>query len=158
MDYVVGPNLGKAVVSQPLPARRAATYRKAISQAIHSAHSEGILHRDLKPSNVLLDAQDQPRVTDFGLARKLGSDVDLAVTGQVLGSPNDMPPDQASAQRGNLDRTADVYSLGAILYHLTTGRPPFQAATLETTLEQVRTAEPVPARRLKAGLARDLET
>ncbi|MBI4325002.1 MAG: serine/threonine protein kinase, partial [Chloroflexi bacterium] len=79
-------------------------------------------------------------------------------TGQVLGSPNYMPPEQASGQRRNLDRTADVYSLGAILYHLLTGRPPFHAETLATTLEQVRTAEPVPPRRLNASSPRDLET
>jgi len=158
MDYVAGPNLGKVVATQPLPARQAATYLKAIAQAIDYAHSRGILHRDLKPSNILLDANDQPRVTDFGLAKKLESDVDLTVTGQVLGSPNYMPPEQATGQRGNLDRTADVYSLGAILYHLLTGRPPFHADTLATTLDHVRTAEPVSPRRLNASLPRDLET
>jgi serine/threonine protein kinase len=158
MDYVAGPNLAEVVAHQPLPARRAVGYLKSVAEAIEYAHSKGILHRDLKPSNILLDANDQTRVTDFGLAKKLESDVDLTVTGQVLGSPNYMPPEQASGHRGNLNRTADIYSLGAILYHLLTGRPPFQAATLATTLEQVRTADPVTPRRLNASLPRDLET
>ncbi|MCP5524215.1 MAG: protein kinase [Verrucomicrobiales bacterium] len=158
MDYVDGPNLATVLSPGPLPARRAAGYLKTVAKAIDYAHSKGILHRDLKPSNILLDANDQPRVTDFGLAKKLEGDADLTVSGQVLGSPNYMPPEQAAARRGNLDRTADVYSLGAILYHLLTGRPPFQAVTVATTLEQVRTAEPVSPRRLNASLPRDLET
>jgi len=158
MDYVEGPNLGTVVAGQPLPPHRAAGYLKSVAEAIEYAHSKGILHRDLKPSNILLDANDQPRVTDFGLAKKLESNADLTVTGQVLGSPNYMPPEQAAGQRTNLTRAADVYSLGAILYHLLTGRPPFQAATLPTTLEQVRTADPVTPRRLNASLPRDLET
>jgi len=158
MDYVEGPNLTTVVAGQPLPPHRAAGYLKSVAEAIEYAHSKGILHRDLKPSNILLDTNDQPRVTDFGLAKKLESDVDLTVTGQVLGSPNYMPPEQAAGQRTNLNRAADVYSLGAILYHLVTGRPPFQAATLPTTLEQVRTADPVTPRRLNASLPRDLET
>lgn len=99
MDYVEGQNLAQLVGSRPLPAAQAARYVKQIAGAIHYAHQQGILHRDLKPSNVLIDsASDQPRVTDFGLAKRLDGESSLTVTGQVLGSPNFMPPEQASAQ------------------------------------------------------------
>jgi eukaryotic-like serine/threonine-protein kinase len=158
MDYVDGPNFAKFVANQPLSARRAAAYLKSIAEAVDYAHRNGILHRDLKPSNILLDSNDQPRVTDFGLAKRLEGDVDLTITGQVLGSPNYMSPEQAAANRGNLNRATDVYSLGAILYHLLTARPLFQAETLSTTLLLVQTTEPVSPRVLNASVPRDLET
>src|SRR6266571_808792 len=144
MDYVEGQSLAKLLANGPLPARNAASYLKTIAEAIHYAHERGILHRDLKPSNVLIDANDQPRVTDFGLARRLEGDSELTVTGQVLGSPNYMPPEQATARRGKASRRSDVYSLGAMLYHLLTGRPPFVGEALTDTLEQLLNAEPVP--------------
>src|SRR4029077_8298859 len=100
------------------------------------AHERGILHRDLKPSNVLIDPFDQPRVTDFGLAKRLHHDSELTLSGQVLGSPNYMPPEQAAARRGLVGQRSDVYSLGAILYHLLTGRPPFVGETLTDVLHQ----------------------
>jgi serine/threonine protein kinase len=123
MDYVEGESLSQILVNGPLAARRAARYLSIVAEAIHYAHERGILHRDLKPSNVLIDGNDEPRVTDFGLARRLEGDSDLTLTGQVLGSPNYMPPEQATARRGQLDRRSDVYSLGAMLYHLLTGPP-----------------------------------
>ena len=101
---------------------------------MHYAHERGILHRDLKPSNILIDAQDQPQVVDFGLARQLEGDSELTVTGQVLGSPHYLPPEQAAGQRGRISRRTDVYALGATLYHLLAGRPPFQAESLAQTL------------------------
>src|SRR6185436_10208288 len=104
------------------------------------------LHRDLKPSNVLLDLFDQPRVTDFGLAKQMKSDSDLTRSGQVLGSPNFMPPEQAASKRGQVGPHSDAYSLGAILYYLLTGRPPFVAETLADTLHQVCQSEPTPLR------------
>jgi WD40 repeat protein/predicted Ser/Thr protein kinase len=158
MDYVEGPSLAKLLANGPLPARSAASYLKTIAEAIHYAHERGILHRDLKPSNVLIDANDQPRVTDFGLARRLEGDSELTVTGQVLGSPNYMPPEQATARRGKVSRRSDVYSLGAMLYHLLTGRPPFVGEALTDTLEQVLNAEPVSPRLLNPSVPRDLET
>src|SRR5882672_2364267 len=158
MDYVEGQSLAKLLASGPLPARRAAGYLKTIAEAIHYAHERGILHRDLKPSNVLIDARDQPRVTDFGLARRLEGDSELTVTGQVLGSPNYMPPEQATAKRGKVSRRSDVYSLGAMLYHLLTGRPPFVGEVLTDTLEQVLNSEPVSPRLLNPSVPRDLET
>ena len=98
MDYVEGGNLAALVREKPLPAKRAAAYVKTIAEAIHYAHEQGILHRDLKPSNVLIDANDQPRVTDFGLAKRMQKQSFLTVTGDVIGSPNFMPPEQAGAK------------------------------------------------------------
>ncbi len=158
MDYVAGKNLADLVRDNPLPAKRAAGYIRTIAEAIHYAHQRGILHRDLKPSNVLIDEFDQPRITDFGLAKQLNADAELTATGQVLGSPNYMPPEQADAKRGALGTHGDVYSLGAILYHLLTGRSPFLAETLEDTMRQLLNNEPVAPRSLNASVPRDLET
>src|SRR5262249_54587802 len=158
MDYVEGQSLAKLLANGPLPATRAAHYLKTIAEAIHYAHERGILHRDLKPSNVLIDPNDQPRVTDFGLARRIEGDSELTMTGQVLGSPNYMPPEQAAGKRGKLSRRSDVYSLGAMLYHLLTGRPPFVGEALTDTLEQVLNSEPVGPRLLNPAVPRDLQT
>jgi len=134
MEFVNGRNLAGLVRDQWLPARQSARYLRIISEAIQCAHQQGTLHRDLKPSNVLIDENDQPRITDFGLARRIAGDSDLTLTGQTLGSPNYMPPEQASGQRGGIGPHNDIYSLGAILYHLLTGRPPFVAETIPATL------------------------
>ena len=158
MDYVAGPSLAQLVGHQPLPARRAAGYLKTIAEAIHYAHERGILHRDLKPSNILIDPDDQPRVTDFGLARRFEGDSQVTLTGQVLGSPNYIPPEQALGKRGKVSRQSDVYALGAMLYHLLTGRPPFQGETLTDTLQQVLNTEPLAPRWLNPSAPRDLET
>src|SRR5262245_57427984 len=115
MDYVDGPNLAQFVKNQPLPARRAAQYLKSVAEAAHYAHERGVLHRDLKPSNVLIGPDDQPRVTDFGLAKRLEGESSLTVSGQVVGSASYMPPEQASATRHRVGRRSDVYSLGAML-------------------------------------------
>jgi WD40 repeat protein/tRNA A-37 threonylcarbamoyl transferase component Bud32 len=158
MDYVAGTSLSALVRENPLPARRAAQYVQIIAEAIHYAHQQGILHRDLKPSNVLIDANDQPRVTDFGLAKRIAAGSELTGTGQVLGSPSYMPPEQAGARRGGAGPASDVYSLGAVLYELLTSRPPFQAETPLDTLMQVLDSEPVSPRLLNPKLPRDLET
>jgi WD40 repeat protein len=158
MDLVDGPNLGGLVKDKPLPAKRAAAYLKSIAEAIHFAHEHGILHRDLKPSNVLVGSDDRPRVADFGLARRLGTDSSLTLTGQMLGSPNYIPPEQAAVGGGKVGRSADVYGLGAILYHLLTARPPFQAETIPQTIQLVTGAEPLSPRVLVPSVPRDLET
>lgn len=158
MDYVEGRNLAEVVRDGPLPPRRAAGYTRIIAEAVAYAHEQGILHRDLKPSNVLIDPSDQPRITDFGLAKRLSGESDLTVSGQVLGSPNFMAPEQAQGRHQEVGPPSDVYSIGALLYHLVTGRPPFQAATLTEVLRQVVTAEPAPPRVLNPSLPRDLET
>jgi WD40 repeat protein/predicted Ser/Thr protein kinase len=158
MDYVEGQCFSALIRGSPLPARRAAGYVKTIAEAIHHAHEHGILHRDLKPANILIDASDQPRVTDFGLAKRLEGDSELTVTGQVLGSPNYMPPEQATGKRGTLSRRSDVYALGAILYHALTGRPPFVSEGLADTVQQVLNVEPVSPRVLNPSVPADLET
>jgi serine/threonine protein kinase len=117
-----------------------------------------VIHRDLKPHNILLDQGGNPRVTDFGLAKKLKGDSGLTGSGQIMGTPSYMPPEQAGGKRGEVGPAADVYALGATLYALVTGRPPFQAATPTDTVIQVISDEPVPPRRLNASIPRDLET
>lgn len=159
MDYVQGRNLAQLVNQQPLPAGKAAQYVQLIAEAVHYAHERGILHRDLKPSNVLIDSvTDQPRVTDFGLAKRLDRDSGLTLSGQVLGSPNFMPPEQAGARRSKMGRSSDIYALGGIIYYLLTARPPFQADSLEQIIAQVLHAEPVAPRLLNPSIPRDLET
>src|SRR5438477_5448 len=129
------------------------------------AHDHGVLHRDLKPSNVLIDHAGQPRIIDFGLAKRLHSDPQLSAindpltrTGHVLGSPNFIPPEQAAGKRGAIGRHSDIYSLGALLYHLLTARPPFAAATTHEIVHQVLNTEPVSPRSLHPSVPRDLET
>jgi WD40 repeat protein/predicted Ser/Thr protein kinase len=164
MDYVAGRTLAEIARDGPLPVTRAAAYVQAIAAAVHYAHQHGILHRDLKPANIIIDDNDDPRITDFGLAKKLNDsafstlDSSLTLSGQVLGSPNYLPPEQAEPKRGVLGPPSDVYALGAILYHLVTGRPPFQAESLTTLLRQVIETDPVTPRSLNPGIPRDLET
>lgn len=173
MDYVEGHDLAELVRERPLPALEAARYLKVIAEAIHYAHEKGILHRDLKPSNILIDEFDQPRITDFGLAKFVipasggatgmepadtGTANDLTITGQVLGSPSYMPPEQAVGRREEMNAGSDIYSLGAILFHLLTGRPPFLAESITETLDQVRYSEPVSPWVLNPSVPRDLET
>jgi serine/threonine protein kinase len=165
MDYVEGACLSELVREHPLSAPRAAGYVKTIAEAIEYAHERGVLHRDLKPSNVLIDHAGQPRIIDFGLAKRLGSDPqlstmndELTVTGQVLGSPNFIPPEQAAGKRGAVGRHSDIYSLGAMLYHLLTARPPFAAATAHEIVHLVLNTEPVGPRSLNPSVPPDLET
>ncbi|MBE0544230.1 MAG: protein kinase [Verrucomicrobia bacterium] len=159
MDFVPGHSLVDLVRDHPLPARAAAGYVQTIARAIHYAHEQGVLHRDLKPSNILIDAFDQPRITDFGLAKRLtGSTSDLTVSGQALGSPNFMPPEQAAGKHKTSGPTSDIYGLGAILYYLITGRPPFMAENVSAAVRQVLENEPVSPRVLNPGVPRDLET
>lgn len=158
MEYVEGTTLAELVRNGPLEPVRAVRLVRAIAEAIHYAHQQGILHRDLKPSNVLIDAIDQPRVSDFGLARDLADDSELTVTGQAIGSPNFMPPEQAEGRPADISPRSDVYGLGAMLYYLLTGRPPFAADSAVATLRQVVQNDPVPPRLLNPSLPRDLET
>jgi WD40 repeat protein/tRNA A-37 threonylcarbamoyl transferase component Bud32 len=156
MAFVEGHSLAEALRDGPLAPRAAADLVRAVALAVQHAHDKGIIHRDLKPQNVLLDRSGQPRVTDFGLARRAG-DGQLTATGAVVGTPSYMPPEQA-AGRKDVGPAADVYALGAILYCLLTGHPPFQAATTLDTLLLVLEQEPVPPRRHNPQVPADLET
>ena len=164
MEYVEGRTLAEMVRDGPLAATRAAIYLKTISEAVQYAHTHGILHRDLKPSNVLIDSSDQPRITDFGLAKRLENshlstfNPQLTLSGQVLGSPNYLSPEQAAGRPAEVGPASDVYALGAMLYHLLTGRPPFQGDSLTALLRQVIETDPVGPRLLNPGIPRDLET
>ncbi len=129
-----------------------------VAEAIEYAHRRGVIHRDLKPANILIDSHGNPRVTDFGLAKRLQADSGLTGSGQIMGTPSYMPPEQAGGPRGEVGPAADVYALGATLYALVTGRPPFQAATAMDTVLQVIGDEPVPPRRLNISVPIDLET
>jgi formylglycine-generating enzyme required for sulfatase activity len=158
MGFVDGRSLSKKVADSPLPAREAAEIVRAVAESVQYAHDKGVIHRDLKPGNILLDKDGKPRVTDFGLAKLTESGSDLTGTGQVLGTPSYMPPEQAAGQASAVGRQSDVYSLGAILYCLLTGRPPFQAATPLETLLLVRSQEPVPPIQLNGAIPLDLNT
>lgn len=159
MDLIDGRDLGKLVADEgPLVPRRAARYVKILAEAIQFAHQRGTLHRDLKPQNVLIDSADQPRITDFGLAKIMEHDSRLTQSGVVMGSPSYMPPEQAAGHLAQIGPASDIYSLGAILHELLTGQPPFQGPTAMATLREVMDAEPVALRQLKADIPPDLET
>ncbi len=159
MEFVPGgKTLASLIAEKPVPAHAAAACLEKVARAVQHAHEHGVLHRDLKPSNILLDEQGEPRVADFGLARQLGADSSLTLSKNALGSPAYMPPEQAGGRSAEAGPASDVYSLGAVLYHCLTGRPPFAGESVQTVLLQVRESEPVPPRRLNASIPRDLET
>ena len=159
MDFVEGRSLAEVARDKPLTPTAAAGYMATIARAIAYAHEHGVLHRDLKPSNILIDGSDQPRITDFGLAKRLtGSTTSLTLSGEALGSPNFMPPEQAAGKHQQIGPPSDVYGLGAILYYLVTSRPPFVADNLSMAVRQVQDQEPVSPRVLNPGVPKDLET
>jgi serine/threonine protein kinase/WD40 repeat protein len=176
MEYVEGRSLASVLRDGPLPPRQAAQYCRAIADAIGAAHSAGILHRDLKPSNIVIDPFDQPRITDFGLAKRFSlapgslsgtpqpnSSIeppapDITLTGQILGSPNYLAPELAAGKLVEVGPRSDLFSIGAILYECFTGRPPFMASTLQETLLSIRDTEPVAPSVLNGSVPLDLQT
>ncbi|HEY2839860.1 MAG TPA: protein kinase, partial [Pirellulales bacterium] len=158
MGFVDGKSLAGRLAAGPLPPREAAELLRATAEAVQYAHDCGVIHRDLKPANILLDSAERPHVTDFGLAKRINQDEGLTVTGQIIGTPSFMPPEQAAGKLDAIGPLADVYSLGAVLYATLTGRPPFQAASPIDTLKQVLEREPVAPRSLNPTTPRDLET
>ncbi|MGI9328643.1 MAG: serine/threonine-protein kinase, partial [Pseudomonadales bacterium] len=175
MGYVDGDSLAARLREGPLASRASAILLKKICQAVQYAHEHDVIHRDLKPANILLSVTDQqtlaenelgvetgdlnvtPRITDFGLAKRLQGESELTGTGQILGTPSYMSPEQAVGSSQQIGPASDLYSLGAILYQMLTGRPPFQAETPLATLSQLLESEPVPPRLLNSDVPRDLE-
>jgi WD40 repeat protein len=157
MRYVDGESLAQMLHRGPLPPARAAAYLEVVARAVHYAHGRGILHRDLKPGNILVDREDRPFVADFGLARWQEAPQHMTQSGACLGSPPYMPPEQIR-NSSSITVASDIYSLGATLYNLLAGRPPFHAATSAETFEKVLHDEPVPLRQLSPTIPRDLET
>ncbi len=158
MDYVEGTDLARLCAEGPLPPRRAAAYLSAVADAVHAAHEQGILHRDLKPANILIDRDDRPLVTDFGLAKYISVDRGLTATGRAMGTPAYMPPEQASGAWSEVTPASDVYSLGAILYVMLTGHPPFRGRTEVDTLLEVVHREPASPLELQPNADPELAT
>jgi len=158
LEFVEGGSLDKVIAGQPQPVRKAAALVETLARAIHYAHQHNIVHRDLKPANVLLMADGSPKITDFGLAKQLEGDSGQTRSGQVMGTPQYMAPEQAAGRTKEVGPAADIYSLGVILYEMLTGRPPFLAPSTMEILHQVMSVEPVAPRRLQAQVPCDLET
>jgi serine/threonine protein kinase len=164
MELIEGGSLARKLADGWLPTpRQAAELVRVLAEAVQHAHAAGIIHRDLKPANILLasdltDPTQQPKITDFGLAKKIDDQESLTRTGAVIGTASYMAPEQARGDSKNVGPAADIYSLGAILYELLTGRPPFVGASVVETLERVRHHEPWPVRQLSPSVPRDLET
>ena len=158
MEFVDGQDLSWLSHGGQITPAQAARWLRDVAHAVQHAHEQGILHRDLKPSNIIIDPFGQPKVTDFGLARQSGSEQSLTVSGQALGSPGYMPPEQARGDHPATGPHSDLYALGAVLYHLLTGRPPFLGESIPAILAQVENAEPIPPQRINPLIPRDLQT
>ena len=158
LEFVPGGSLAESIAGKPRPPREAAAVVQKLAAAMAFAHQHGIIHRDLKSANVLLTLDGTPKITDFGLAKRLESDSGLTKSGTLMGTPSYMSPEQACGSSDAIGPLSDQYSLGAILYELLTGRPPFLAPSVLETIYQVRHQEPVPPRRLQPHVPKDLET
>jgi tetratricopeptide (TPR) repeat protein len=158
LEYLEGGSLQQQLRAAPLPPRAAAQLVETLAGAVQAAHERGIIHRDLKPANVLRDKEGRPKVTDFGLAKRVEGGAGLTQSGAIVGTPSYMAPEQARGMGKVVGPAADVYALGAVLYECLTGRPPFKAVTPLETVLQVISDEPVPPRRLQPKVPADLET
>jgi eukaryotic-like serine/threonine-protein kinase len=157
-EFVDGGDLKKRLADKPMAVRASAELVETLAGAVHAAHKAGIVHRDLKPSNILLTTEGVPKVADFGLAKLVGGDSGRTQSGQVVGTPSYMAPEQAEGRSRDVGPAADVYALGTILYEALTGRPPFLGDTQIETLRLVCSAEPVPPKQSRPDIPRDLET
>src|SRR5262245_16047978 len=157
LEFVASGSLADRLDGAPLPPQEAAKLVETLARAMHVAHQRGIVHRDLKPPNVLLTTDGTPKVTDFGLAKRLGMEGQTQ-SGAILGTPSYMAPEQAAGETRKIGPAVDVYALGAILYELLTGRPPFKAVTPLDTLLQVLANEPVLPQQIQPQTPRDLDT
>lgn len=175
LEYLEGGSLAQQLAGTPQPARVAARMVEILARAIHSAHQHGIVHRDLKPANILLACSDpihgvpfrsgsdnvvyyEPKISDFGLAKRLDKEVGQTLSGAIMGTPSYMAAEQAAGKSREIGPAADIYGLGAILYEMLTGRPPFKGETTLDTLQQVLSVEPVPPMQLHPKVPRDLQT
>ena len=158
LEFVEGCTLDESIKQVPRTSVEAAVLVETLARAIHCAHQQGIVHRDLKPANILLGADGTPKITDFGLVKRLDEDTSTTKTGVVMGTPRYMAPEQASGDQTQISTLVDVYAVGAILYELLTGRPPFDGNSAVDTLHKVRNTEPISPTKIKAKIPRDLET
>ena len=158
MKFVEGGQLDEVAKRKPMPPRRAAELIAKVASTVHYAHEHGILHRDIKPGNILLDANSEPHLTDFGLARLVESESSVTQTLDVLGTPSYMAPEQAVGNNAAVSNATDVYGLGAVLYQLLTGQPPFAGGTTYETIKLLEDTEPRPPRLLNPKVDRDLST
>jgi serine/threonine protein kinase/Flp pilus assembly protein TadD len=158
MKFIEGGQLDKIVGSSPMPGRKAAELMAKLARTLHHAHQHGVLHRDVKPGNILLDAKGEPHLTDFGLARLVETESTVTATLEVLGTPSYMAPEQAAGNNTQLTSATDIYGLGAVLYQLLTGHPPFAGATTYETVQMVLETQPRQPRLYNPKVDRDLET
>src|SRR6516164_4911272 len=159
LEFAGSGNLARRLASGPLEPRPAAALIEALARGVHAAHQQGVIHRDLKPANILLTHDGSAKITDFGLAKLIDADqAGQTQTGDIIGTPSYMAPEQASGTQGKMSPAIDTYALGAILYEMLTGRPPFRGATMLDTLDQVRTRDPVAPSQFQPRIPRDLET
>ena len=158
MKFVEGGQLDEVVRREPMPIRRAVELIAKVARTVHYAHEHGILHRDIKPGNILLDKNGEPHLTDFGLARLVEAESTVTRTMDVLGTPSYMAPEQAAGETTKLSKATDVYGLGAVLYQLLTGQPPFAGGTTYETIRLLLETEPRQPRLLNPKVDRDLST
>ena len=162
LEYLEGGSLQNRYTDASPPTKVLARLVETLARAMHFAHEHGIIHRDLKPANILFGADGTPKIADFGLAKRIDDEsleeASQTATNAVLGTPTYMAPEQAEGKTREVGPGADIYALGAILYDLLTGRPPFRGTTVLDTLQMVRTAEPIPPRRLQPKVPLDLQT